>query len=86
MKTLIIPTYNERENIEALAEQNTIVNAEFHMLVVDDNRPDGTESVVLSLGEQNCRVHLLSRPLKKGLGGAYLLGLLTPFGMILSIW
>jgi dolichol-phosphate mannosyltransferase len=74
MKTLIIPTYNERENIEALAEQNTTVNAEFHMLVVDDNRPDGTESVVLSLGEQNCRVHLLSRPLKKGLGGAYLAG------------
>jgi hypothetical protein len=43
MKTLIIiPTYNERENIEALAQQVTIVNQEFHVLVVDDNSPDGT--------------------------------------------
>lgn len=40
MKTLIIiPTYNERENIEALAEQITILNAEYHVLVVDDNSP-----------------------------------------------
>jgi dolichol-phosphate mannosyltransferase len=71
MKTLIIiPTYNERVNIEALAEQITIVNAEFHMQVVDDNSPDGTGSVVQSLGEKNRRVRLFSRPSKQGLGGA----------------
>jgi glycosyltransferase involved in cell wall biosynthesis len=59
MKTLIIiPTYNERENIKALAEQITIVNAEFHVLVVDDNSPDGTGSLVQSLGEKNCRIRL----------------------------
>src|SRR4029453_3216066 len=75
MKTLnIIPTYNERENIEALAEQITIVNAEFHVLVVDDNSPDGTGSIVQSLGEKNRHVRLLSRPSKQGLGGAYLAG------------
>jgi dolichol-phosphate mannosyltransferase len=75
MKTLIIiPTYNERENIEALAEQITIVNTEFYTLVVDDNSPDGTGSVVQSLGAKNRRVRLLSRPSKQGLGGAYLAG------------
>jgi glycosyltransferase involved in cell wall biosynthesis len=75
MKTLIIiPTYNERENIAALAEQITILNAEFHVLVVDDNSPDGTGSIVQSLGAKNCRIHLLSRPAKQGLGGAYLAG------------
>jgi dolichol-phosphate mannosyltransferase len=75
MKTLIIiPTYNERENIEALAQQVTMVNQELHVLVVDDNSPDGTGSIVQSLGEKNCRIHLLSRPSKQGLGGAYLAG------------
>jgi dolichol-phosphate mannosyltransferase len=75
MKTLIIiPTYNERENIEDLARQITIVNPEFHVLAVDDNSPDGTGSIVRSLAEQNCRIHLLSRPSKQGLGGAYLAG------------
>jgi glycosyltransferase involved in cell wall biosynthesis len=75
MKTLIIiPTYNERENIEALARQITSVNPEFHVLVVDDHSPDGTGSIVQSLGEQNCCIHLLSRPSKQGLGGAYLAG------------
>jgi len=43
---VIIPTYNERENIEALAQQVTIVNQEFHVLVVDDNSPDGTGGIV----------------------------------------
>jgi dolichol-phosphate mannosyltransferase len=75
MKTLIIiPTYNERDNIEALAQQITIVNPQFHVLVVDDNSPDGTGHIVLSLREKNCRIHLLSRPSKQGLGGAYLAG------------
>lgn len=75
MKTLIIiPTYNERDNIEALAQQVTIVNPQFHVLVVDDNSPDGTGCIVQSLGEKNCRIHLLSRPSKQGLGGAYLAG------------
>jgi dolichol-phosphate mannosyltransferase len=75
MKTLIIiPTYNERENIEALAAQITGLNAEFHVLIVDDNSPDGTGSIVQSLGAKNGRIHLLSRPAKQGLGSAYLAG------------
>jgi dolichol-phosphate mannosyltransferase len=75
MNTLIIiPTYNERENIEALTRQIILVNAEFHILVVDDNSPDGTGSIVQSLSEKDRRIHLLSRPSKQGLGGAYLAG------------
>jgi dolichol-phosphate mannosyltransferase len=50
------------------------VNADFHVPVVDDNSPDGTGSIVQFLSEQNCRVHLLSRPSKQGLGSAYLAG------------
>jgi dolichol-phosphate mannosyltransferase len=65
MKTLvIIPTDNERENIEDVARQITIVNPQFHVLVVDDNSSDGTGTIVQSLGEQNCRISLLSRPSK----------------------
>ena len=75
MKTLIIiPTYNERENIEALAGQITLVNPEFQVLAVDDNSPDGTGSIVRAIGRANCRIRLLSRPSKQGLGGAYLAG------------
>jgi dolichol-phosphate mannosyltransferase len=75
MKTLIIiPTYNERENIAALTRQIILVNTEFHVLVVDDNSPDGTGTIVQSLCAQDSRIHLLSRPSKQGLGGAYLAG------------
>ena len=75
MKTLIIlPTYNERENVAALAEQITGLNTAFHVLVVDDNSPDGTGGIVQALIETRCRIHLLSRPSKQGLGSAYLAG------------
>ncbi len=71
---VIIPTYNERENVAALTEQITALNASFHVLVIDDSSPDGTGRIVQALGRKNPRIHLLSRPSKQGIGTAYLAG------------
>jgi len=75
MPTLIvIPTYNERETIVDLAAAITAMNEEFIVLVVDDNSPDGTGTLIHALGQQNPRVRLLSRASKQGLGSAYIAG------------
>lgn len=76
MKTLIIiPTYNERENIAPLIDQVIKLNPGVEILVVDDNSPDKTSEVVKEKQLQYPnKVHLLSRPGKKGLGKAYLAG------------
>ncbi len=75
MKTLIIiPTYNECENIANLIEAVLNLKQGHHILVVDDSSPDGTGNIVLKLAEKNSEVHLLSRPGKQGLGRAYIAG------------
>lgn len=76
MKTLvIIPTYNEKENIQNIIESIFAQGLGNHILVVDDNSPDGTAQIVRSLQETNAeRLHLLSRPGKQGLGRAYIAG------------
>jgi dolichol-phosphate mannosyltransferase len=76
MKTLvIIPTYNERENIGPLIDQILILNPQVDILVVDDNSPDKTAEVVKEKQQHYPnKVHLLSRPGKLGLGKAYLAG------------
>ncbi len=75
MKTLIIiPTYNERENIGKLIPMTLEQNKELEILVVDDNSPDGTAQVVQEICQADNRVHLLSRPGKMGLGTAYVAG------------
>jgi len=75
MKTLIvIPTYNERENIAALIPAVFEATPDVEILVVDDNSPDGTGEVVRSLQGRFPHVHLLSRRGKEGLGKAYLAG------------
>ena len=75
MKTLVvIPTYNEADNIEPLIEaifQNT---AEVSILVVDDGSPDGTGEIVKKIMKGDDRVNLLSRTAKNGLGKAYIAG------------
>jgi dolichol-phosphate mannosyltransferase len=73
--TAVIPTYNERENIEGLIEQVLGLGPEFHVLIVDDNSPDGTGEIVRRLQEQSERVRVLQRPGKKGLGTAYMDGM-----------
>ncbi|MBN2000091.1 polyprenol monophosphomannose synthase [candidate division KSB1 bacterium] len=76
MKTLvIIPTYNECENIESLI--NEILNQSvpgLDILIVDDNSPDGTAGIVRKICEQDPRVYLKERPGKQGLGTAYIAG------------
>ena len=75
MKTLvIIPTYNERENIGALIPHVRRVAPDVEILVVDDNSPDGTQEVVRQLQAHDKSVHLLGRAGKQGLGRAYLAG------------
>lgn len=76
---VILPTYNERENISPLiqdlqAEFNHIKNYRLSILVVDDNSPDGTQTVVRQLLKQYPNLHLLTGP-KQGLGKAYLRGM-----------
>lgn len=73
MQTLvIIPTYNERENIAAITRAVLDAASEVHVLVVDDNSPDGTGTLVAELTANEPRLKLLSRPGKQGLGRAYL--------------
>lgn len=73
---VIVPTYNEAENVPSLIprilEQRS--DAEIHVLVVDDDSPDGTAGLVADLAAVSERVHLLKRPGKLGLGTAYVAG------------
>jgi dolichol-phosphate mannosyltransferase len=71
---VIVPTYNELENIERLIERVLSQDNRIDMLIVDDGSPDGTGAVVEKIASQDSRVHLLSRPKKMGLGTAYLAG------------
>ncbi len=71
---VILPTYNEAENVLSLVEQILAHEADIDVLVVDDNSPDGTGEIVARAGEANPHLHLLRRPGKLGLGGAYLSG------------
>ena len=71
---IIVPTYNERENIERLIERALFQDARLEILVVDDGSPDGTGAVVQGIAAVNPRVHLLPRASKLGLGTAYLAG------------
>lgn len=74
-KLVIIPTYNELENIGPLIDEILKLNSGVHILVVDDNSPDGTAKTVEQKIDQHPGwVHLLARPGKQGLGKAYLAG------------
>jgi len=68
---VVIPTYNERDNIEKLAEEILNLDNDIHMLIVDDNSPDGTGDIVEGLAKENKRIHLIRRKGKLGLGSAY---------------
>lgn len=76
MKTLIvIPTYNEKQNLPGLFNQIFSLNIpSVEILIVDDNSPDGTSDWITSLSQENPRLHLLKRPAKLGLGTAYVAG------------
>ncbi len=72
MKSIVvIPTYNEIENISNIIDAIFISLPETHILIVDDNSPDGTSSAVKNIIESNSKVHLIARSGKMGLGTAY---------------
>jgi len=71
---VIIPTYNEKENIRPIVELVLSQASDLEILVVDDNSPDGTAAIVTEMAQANPRVHLLSRAGKLGLGTAYIAG------------
>ncbi len=71
---IIIPTYNEVNNITELIDRITSVNREIHILFVDDNSPDGTGEVINDISKSNKNIQVISRPMKMGLGTAYIKG------------
>ena len=68
-------TYNERENIERIVPEILALVGETHLLVIDDNSPDGTGQVAQRFSEADPRVHVLHRPAKAGLGAATAAGM-----------
>lgn len=74
-KLIIIPTYNEKENVTAMIDAVMALPLEADLLIIDDNSPDGTADLVRQARERyEGRIHLLSRKGKLGLGTAYIEG------------
>ena len=74
-KLVIIPTYNEKENIKDIITYVMKMEGDFHVLVIDDGSPDGTAGIVKELqASADGRIHLIERSGKQGLGTAYLTG------------
>jgi dolichol-phosphate mannosyltransferase len=71
---VIIPTYNELENVRKLIPDVLSQDESIHLLIVDDGSPDGTGNYVEEESRKNNRIHLLKREKKMGLGTAYLAG------------
>ena len=76
---VIVPTYNERESLEAVLDRIVASSPGIDVLVVDDNSPDGTGSIADNYASQNPRVHVLHRDRKAGLGPAYIVGFRRAF-------
>lgn len=71
---VIVPTYNERENVERLVATVLVQDPRLDILVVDDGSPDGTGDIADNIAMREPRVHVLHRASKLGLGTAYLAG------------
>ena len=72
-KVIIIPTYNEKENIEKIIRKVFTLPEGFHVLVIDDGSPDGTANIVKRLQQEYTEsLHLIERKGKLGLGTAYI--------------
>ena len=68
---VIIPTYNERDNLRPLTERILSQHQSLRILIVDDNSPDGTGQLADELAREDSRIQVLHRPAKLGLGSAY---------------
>jgi dolichol-phosphate mannosyltransferase len=74
-KLVIIPTYKERENVQHILKAIYDLEQDLHVLIIDDNSPDGTADIVKGIQQQNQdRLFLIQRPGKLGLGTAYITG------------
>ncbi|MBR5827737.1 MAG: polyprenol monophosphomannose synthase [Paludibacteraceae bacterium] len=75
-KLVIIPTYNEKENIEAIITAVMNLPLDFHVLIIDDGSPDGTAAIVKDLMSNKYagKLHIIEREGKLGLGTAYITG------------
>ncbi|MDT7550267.1 MAG: dolichol-phosphate mannosyltransferase [Actinomycetota bacterium] len=71
---VVVPTYNERDNLELIAGRLHAAVPDADLLVVDDNSPDGTGKIADEMSERDERVHVLHRQGKNGLGAAYVAG------------
>jgi dolichol-phosphate mannosyltransferase len=74
-KVLIItPTYNEKDNLEGFAQKVVSLSKDFHLLIMDDNSPDGTGQIADQLAQDHEQIKVIHRPKKMGLGTAYIEG------------
>ncbi len=74
-KVIIIPTYNEKENIEKIIRAVFTLEGEYHIIVIEDNSPDGTGKIVKNLQKEfPDRLFMIERTGKQGLGTAYITG------------
>ena len=73
-KLVIIPTYNEKENVEKIIGAVMVLEGDFEVLIIDDGSPDGTAAIVKGLMKSNDRLHIIEREGKLGLGTAYITG------------
>lgn len=78
---LVIPTYNEKDNIQALVEEILNILPEIKILIVDDDSPDGTGKIAERLHQQYEQVRVLHRARKEGLGKAYIAGFIEALKM-----
>lgn len=81
---VIIPTYNELDNIQNLVNQILALPLDLHVIVVDDNSPDGTGKLVDDLAQAESRLHCVHRPAKLGLGTAHIAGMRHAFQLQLD--
>jgi len=73
-RVVIIPTYNEKENIEAILRHVFKLDLSFDVLVIEDHSPDGTAAIVKKLQQEFTQLHMIERAGKLGLGTAYISG------------
>ena len=76
-KLIVIPTYNESDAVEELVSQIFEVCPDTDVLIVDDNSPDGTGKIIDALASRDKRVRCIHRPLKEGIGPAYIEGFMA---------
>ena len=79
--TIVIPTYNEAQNIQRLLDSISKIITEYNIVIVDDNSPDGTGKIVENIMKNDNKIYLIKRAKKLGLGSAYIKGFKYAFNL-----